>query len=338
MPVGTQGTVKGIWPEHLERFGASIVLGNTYHLENRPGSELVRDLGGLHAFCGWRGPMLTDSGGFQVFSLKDLRKISEDGVEFRSHVDGRKMFLGPETATQVQNRLGADIIMAFDECPPLPGKKEEIEAAVERTGRWLKRCFDAHQREDQMLFGIVQGGLDRELRLRSLELTMECDPPGVALGGLSVGESREERLSVLDSVGSHMPEDRPRYLMGVGTPLDLIESVERGIDMFDCVLPSRDGRHGVAYTYGGKLRLKNTEHKESKEPLEHDCPCPACERFSRAYLRHLLMAGEILGATAVSLHNLCFFLRLMRDARTSLENDDFKSLSARIRAAYLPSA
>lgn len=338
MAVGTQGTVKGIWPSQLREAGADIVLGNTYHLALRPGSKLVQQLGGLHQFSGWKGPMLTDSGGFQVFSLKTMRKITEEGVKFKSHIDGSALELSPESSIHIQNELGADIIMAFDECPELPCDDSVMEKSLERTGRWLWRCKEAHQRGDQHLFGIVQGGLNLDLRLKSMALTEEVDLPGIAIGGLSVGESREERLMVLNGLSQHMPQNKPHYLMGVGTPLDLVESIACGIDMFDCVLPTREGRHGVAYTSEGKIRIKNQIHKESNIPLDPNCACPSCTHYSRAYLRHLFVAGEALGQMALSLHNLHYYFQLMKKVRRSLELGTFQSLLRQIQELYLPTA
>jgi len=335
MAVGTQATVKGLWPSQLKEAGAGVVLGNTYHLALRPGSKSVKALGGLHRFMNWDGPLLTDSGGFQVFSLKTMRKISEEGVKFRSHIDGSALELSPESSMTIQNELGADIIMAFDECPELPCDDQTMNLSLERTGRWLHRCREAHKRTDQHLFGIVQGGLSGELRLKSLALTEEVALPGIAIGGLSVGESREERLTVLRHLAPHLPREKPRYLMGVGTPLDLLESVAQGIDMFDCVLPTREGRHGVAYTSRGKIRIKNQIHQTSAEPLDPDCPCPTCSTQSRAYLRHLFVAGEILGPIALSLHNLTYYFGLMEMVRLSLKNGNFSELLKATQQLYL---
>ncbi|MBF0198662.1 MAG: tRNA guanosine(34) transglycosylase Tgt [Planctomycetes bacterium] len=335
MAVGTQATVKGIWPSQLEDAGASIVLGNTYHLALRPGADIVEKMGGLHKFSGWSGPMLTDSGGFQVFSLKTLRKITEEGVKFRSHIDGSALELSPESSMAIQNQLGADIIMAFDECPELPCDDKTMSNSLERTGRWLVRCREAHKKEEQLLFGIVQGGLNLELRARSLELTEEVDLPGVAIGGLSVGESREERLSVLKGMAASLPKDKPHYLMGVGTPLDIVEAVAEGIDMFDCVLPTREGRHGVAYTSHGKVRMRNHIHREDPAPLDANCSCPTCKNYSRAYLRHLFVASEALGSMALSLHNLYYYMKLMRDIRTAISEGTFVNLLNSIRNLYL---
>ena len=336
MAVGTQATVKGLWPSQLRDAGADIVLGNTYHLTLRPGSKIIQDLGGLHHFSGWKGPMLTDSGGFQVFSLKTMRKITEEGVKFRSHIDGSALELSPESSIRIQNELGADVIMAFDECPELPCDDKTMNDSLERTGRWLWRCKEAHGRSDQLLFGISQGGLHLELRKKSIQLTEDVDLPGIAIGGLSVGESREERLHVLNGIAESLPTDKPHYLMGVGTPLDLVESVAQGIDMFDCVLPTREGRHGVAYTSEGKIRIKNNIHKDDPMPLDPNCTCPACHQYSRAYLRHLFVAGEALGSMALSLHNLHYYFQLMRRVRRSIETGHFSEVLHDIQKLYLP--
>jgi queuine tRNA-ribosyltransferase len=336
MAVGTQATVKGIWPSQLRDAGANIVLGNTYHLALRPGSELIRDHGGLHHFSGWKGPMLTDSGGFQVFSLKTMRKISEEGVKFKSHIDGSALELSPESSIKIQNDLGADVIMAFDECPELPCDDNTMNLSLERTGRWLWRCKEAHQRKDQWLFGISQGGLNLDLRAKSIALTEEVDLPGIAIGGLSVGESREERLMVLEGISKHLPKLKPRYLMGVGTPLDLVESVANGIDMFDCVLPTREGRHGVAYTSEGKIRIKNQIHKQDQTPLDPECACPTCHQYSRAYLRHLFVAGEALGQMALSIHNLHYYYDVMKKVRRSIEKGTFSQLLQHMQNLYIP--
>jgi len=335
MAVGTLASVKGIWPAQLRTAGAGIILGNTYHLALRPGADLVEAAGGLHRFCGWDGPMLTDSGGFQVFSLKTMRKITEAGVKFRSHIDGSALELSPESSMKIQNQLGADIIMAFDECPELPCDDVVMNASLERTGRWLQRCKQAHVRSDQALFGIVQGGLNVDLRKKSLQLTEAVDLPGIAIGGLSVGETRLERLSVLEALAAELPSSKPHYLMGVGTPLDLVESVAHGIDMFDCVLPTREGRHGVAYTSRGKIRIKNQSNKSSLEPLDPNCVCPACQSFSKAYLRHLFVAGEALGPMSLSLHNLTYYFKLMHDIRSAIREQRFGQLLADMRSLYL---
>jgi queuine tRNA-ribosyltransferase len=336
MSVGTQATVKGIWPEQLKAAGASIVLGNTYHLGLRPGEDLIEKHGGLHNFCSWDGPMLTDSGGFQVFSLKSLRKITEESVKFKSHIDGSAMELSPERSIQIQNKIGADIIMAFDECPELPCDNKTMDLSLERTGRWLKRCAEAHKNDKQQLFGIIQGGLSKDLRLKSLALTEEVDLPGIAIGGLSVGETRLERLSVLRDLNDKLPIHKPHYLMGVGNPLDIVEAVAEGIDMFDCVLPTREGRHGVAYTSKGKLRMRNEIHKEDLSALDSECECYACTHYTRAYIRHLFVVGEFLGPMILSLHNTFYYMKLMREIRTSIEEDKFAELLQKMTLLYSP--
>ncbi len=335
MPVGTQATVKGIWPEQLADVGSQVVLANTYHLALRPGEALIRQQGGLHGFMNWQGPILTDSGGFQVFSLNSICKLNENGVIFRSHIDGALFDLTPERSMQIQNDLGADIIMAFDECPKLPCEAQVMRDSLQRTSRWLGRCVDAHHRPEQLLFGIVQGGLDGSLRKESLDLTLNYDLPGIAIGGLSVGESREERLAVLDQLQKELPDNRPHYLMGVGTPLDLVESVCMGIDMFDCVMPTRDGRHGIAYTSTGRVRIKNSEHKDSDLPLDADCSCPTCRSFSRAYLRHLFMAKEMLGSSALSLHNIAYYHHLMKRVRDAITKGEMHLLAKELYGHYI---
>ncbi len=316
MPVGTKGAIKGVTPAQLAATGTQIMLCNTYHLQLRPGPELVERLGGLQRFTGWERPMLTDSGGYQVFSLAQLAQIDEDGVSFQSHIDGARLRLDPETAMRIQEQLGADIIMAFDECPALPAPRERVREAVERTVRWAQRCRDAHRAsERQWLFGIVQGGTDAELRAECAELLTAMGFDGYAVGGLSVGESHEEMVRVLDGLVARLPADRPRYLMGVGQPRDLLAAVQRGIDMFDCVLPTRNGRNAQAFTARGVVRLRNAVHREEEGPIEDGCDCYACGHFSRGYVRHLFLAEEMLGPTLVSLHNLRFFQRFMSRLR-----------------------
>jgi len=311
MPVGTAGAIKGVTPRQLAGTGTQIMLANTYHLQLRPTAEVVAGFGGLHRFIGWEGPILTDSGGYQVFSLAKINAIDEEGVEFRSHIDGALLRLDAETATRIQNQLGADIIMAFDQCPPLPCARATAELAVERTVGWAKRCRAAHARTDQWMFGIVQGGLDHGLRRRCAERLIEIGFDGYAVGGLSVGESHEEMVEVLGRLEPVLPVDRPRYLMGVGMPRDLYACVRLGVDMFDCVLPTRNGRNAYAFTASGVLRMRNEVHRLSAEPLEAGCDCETCGRFSRGYLRHLFMSGEMLGPVLTSIHNLRFFQRLM---------------------------
>jgi queuine tRNA-ribosyltransferase len=341
MPVGTQATVKGVRFEWLENeLDARIILGNTYHLFLRPGAEIIRGLGGLHKFSTWNRSFLTDSGGFQVFSLTDLRKLSEEGVEFRSHVDGSKKFLSPEISMEVQAALGSEIVMVFDECPPGDADFETTRKSLEMTARWALRSknrFDELQNEGQdtgfleaedlsgrqALFGIVQGAGHFELRKMSLEKTVEIGFDGYAVGGLSVGEEKAVMYDVLEFLAPQMPQDAPRYLMGVGTPEDLIEAVSRGVDMFDCVIPTRNGRTGSAFTSRGKLNIRNAKFAGDSEPLDVDCPCSVCQRYSRAYLRHLYQTGEMLAATLISHHNLAFFLDTMRKVRDSIKLGNF---------------
>jgi queuine tRNA-ribosyltransferase len=318
MPVGTQATVKGLLPEQLEAVGVQKLLANTYHLALRPGAELIADLGGLHRFMGWDRPILTDSGGFQVFSLVDLRRMSDEQVVFKSHIDGSELALSPERAVRIQELLGADVIMCLDECPPHGVSREKLIDAVDRTTRWAARCREAHRRPDQALFGIVQGGTDPELRERSARGLLPLDFPGYAIGGLSVGEAPEAMYATLDAAAPLLPAEKPRYLMGVGTPRDLIEGVLRGIDLFDCVMPTRNGRNATAFTGTGKLKLRNAAHRADESPLDPACDCPTCRRFTRAYLRHLFMAEEMLGPILVSLHNVAFYQRLMRDLRQAI--------------------
>lgn len=323
MPVGTRASIKGLTPQQVKETGASIILSNTYHLALRPGSEIVAQLGGLHRFMGWSGPILTDSGGFQVFSLETLRKLDDEGVEFKSHLDGAILHLTPERATKIQEELGADIAMCFDECPPAGGPIEQVEQAVDRTTRWARKCRDAHSRPDQALFGIVQGGLHESLRAKSARELGELDFPGYAIGGLSVGESIDEMYSTLDFTVPMLPTDKPRYLMGVGRPEDLIEGVARGIDMFDCVMPTRNGRNASAFTSRGKVKLRNAQHQRDESPLDPKCGCYTCQNFSRAYLRHLFMVEEMLGPILVSLHNIAFYIQLMAEIRTAIHEKRF---------------
>lgn len=325
MPVGTRATVKGLTPRQLLETGTRIVLANTYHLMLRPGAEVVDSLGGLHRFMGWERPILTDSGGYQVFSLAELRHIDDEGVEFRSHIDGELIKLTPERSIQVQNLLGADIIMAFDECPPLPTKPHNLQTAVRRTLAWAARSRTAHRRTEQALYGIVQGGLDLDLRKRCLEQLVELGFDGYAIGGLSVGEPPPEMWALLDEFAWQMPADSPRYLMGVGTPTDLVNAVAAGVDQFDCVLPTRNGRKGYAFTSVGPLRLRNACHRLSSEPLDPACRCDTCRNFSRGYLRHLIMSGEVLGGTLVSAHNIHFYQDLMRRMRDKIADGTFES-------------
>lgn len=325
MAVGTKATVKAMTPEELKESGCQVVLGNTYHLHIRPGEKTIQKLGGLHTFMNWHGPILTDSGGFQVFSLAGLRKLTEAGVEFRSHVDGNKHFLSPETSMQIQMDLGSDIIMAFDECLKHPSTREEIEASMALTLRWLQRSKDAMTRKQSLLFGIVQGGLELDLRLKSLEQITSVDLPGYALGGFSVGEPIELMHKLLPDVVHRMPREKPRYLMGVGTPLDLIIAVDSGIDMFDCVLPTRVARNGTLYTWRGKLSIKRNEFREDPSPLDPECDCYTCRNYSRAYLRHLILSDEILSARLNTIHNLHFFFALMKRARTAIADGSWET-------------
>lgn len=322
MPVGTQATVKAMTPEELKDIGSQIILSNTYHLYMRPGHDLIERAGGLHKFMNWDKPILTDSGGFQVFSLGPLRKIKEEGVEFRSHLDGSKHFLSPEKATEIQNALGSDIIMAFDECAPYSADRQYVKNSLERTTRWLERCKAAHKySERQALFGIVQGGMYKELREQSAREITAIDLPGYAIGGLSVGEPKEMMYEVLDYTVPLLPEDKPRYLMGVGSPDDLLEGVLRGIDMFDCVLPTRIARNGTAMTSQGKVVVRNASYAEDFTSLDPECDCYTCRNYTKAYLRHLIKCNEILGARLLTIHNLHFLLKLMENVREAIRED-----------------
>jgi queuine tRNA-ribosyltransferase len=316
-PVGTQGTVKSVTPRQLEELGVGLVLANTYHLHLRPGDERIARLGGLHRFMDWGRPILTDSGGFQVFSLSKNRQLDEDGVTFRSHLDGSTQRLTPESAIAIQENLGADLIMALDVCPPAR-ERSEVEEAVRLTHAWAERCVRAQRRPDQALFGIVQGGIFPDLRARSAEVIASLDLPGIAIGGLSVGEDKEQMAAILDQLDSDLPTDKPRYLMGVGSPEDLVEGVRRGIDLFDCVLPTRLARNHAALTRQGRLNLRAAIYADDPGPIDPACACYACSHFSRAYLRHLCLAREILAATLLTLHNLHCLLRLMEDLRDSI--------------------
>lgn len=319
MPVGTYGSVKGLNPQQVADTGAAIMLGNTFHLMLRPGTDIINLHGDLHDFIGWSRPMLTDSGGFQVFSLGELRKISERGVEFRSPVDGSKIFLGPESAIEVQHKLGADIIMAFDECTPYPATDEQARESMQLSMRWAERCRDAHGDHDAALFGIVQGSMSTELRDESLQQLLKLDFPGYALGGLSVGEPKQEMRSIVEHCGPRLPNDRPRYLMGVGTPSDIVHAVVNGIDMFDCVMPTRNARNAHLFTSQGLLRLRNARYRDDTSPLDPECDCYTCRHFSRAYLYHLDKCKEILGAQLNSIHNLHFYQSLMSGLRAAIE-------------------
>jgi queuine tRNA-ribosyltransferase len=335
MPVGTQGTVKGILPDHIAATGSQIILGNTYHLMLRPGEQVVADLGDLHRFMSWPGPILTDSGGFQVFSLADINRITDDGVTFKSHVDGSMVHLTPARSMAVQNALGADIIMAFDECPPGDAPREYHVKALQRTLRWAEICVAAHARpDDQSLFGIVQGGTDLELRAHSAERLMALDFPGYAIGGLAVGEGFEGMKKVLAATTPLLPDHKPRYLMGVGFPRDIIEAVAAGVDMFDCVMPTRNGRNAYAFTAAGAIRLRNSKFIRDPGPVEDGCDCYACRAFSKGAIRHFFFAGEMLGPILVSLHNIRFYQRLMADVRRAIgtgQFDNFRQTDPRCR-------
>jgi queuine tRNA-ribosyltransferase len=322
MPVGTVGTVKGLTNAMLQATGASMILGNTYHLALRPGAELVAELGGLHAFMGWSGPILTDSGGFQLFSLAQITKVTEQEATFRSHIDGSLLHLSPEKAIEIQECLGSDVAMVLDHVVALPSEEHVVRDACARTIRWAERCQKAAKRSDQAQFAIVQGGLFPELRRECARDLASLNFPGYAVGGLSVGEAPAEMYATLDAVCPVMPHDKPRYLMGVGRPEDLLEAVQRGIDMFDCVMPSRNGRNALAFTHQGTLRFRNAVHARDPRPIEADCPCPAC-KYSRAYIRHLFMAGEMLGPILLTAHNITYYMRLMAEARQAIEANAF---------------
>lgn len=333
MPVGTLGTVKGVDIGRVRETGAQIVLANTYHLALRPGEETVAALGDLHEFMGWSGPILTDSGGFQVFSLADRSKVTEQGVTFRSHIDGALIELTPERSMAIQEKLGADFIMAFDHVVALPNTAELIEEATWRSVRWAERCRQATSRDDQMLLAIVQGGLDLNLRRQCAQELVKQNFAGYAVGGLSVGEEPEQMYETLDATVPELPADRPRYLMGVGRPEDLVEGIARGIDMFDCVMPTRNGRNSYAFTDRGPIRLRNASHQLDREPLEPDCPCPACQH-SRGYLRHLFQAKEMLGPILTSIHNLTYYQRLMAGARVAIEEGRFEAFREEKHAGW----
>jgi queuine tRNA-ribosyltransferase len=339
MPVGTAATVKAVKPEGVRAAGADIILGNTYHLMLRPGAERVARLGGLHAFMGWDRPILTDSGGYQVMSLSDLTKVTEEGVSFRSHLDGSRHMLSPERSIEVQRLLGSDIVMQFDQLVPAEAPEKKQVEAMERSLRWAKRSRDEFDRggghaEGAALFGIQQGVLDEGLRMRSAEGLIEIGFDGYAVGGLAVGEGQEAMLACLDFAPGQLPADKPRYLMGVGKPDDIVEAVVRGIDMFDCVLPTRSGRTGQAFTADGPLNIRNARHAEDRDPLEPGCPCPACSKYSRAYLHHLVRSGEILGAMLMTEHNLWFYQRLMQDLREAIGRGRLANHAANFLARY----
>lgn len=323
MPVGTLGTVKAVTTDNVKDLGAQIILGNTYHLYIRPGHKLIESFGGLHGFMNWDRAILTDSGGFQIFSLKELTKITEEGAAFRSHVDGAKLFLSPEGAIDVQQCLGSDIMMALDTCIPHPATREQTIERTDLTTRWAKRCRAAHTKRDQHLFGIVQGGMHEDLRAEHAAALIDIGFDGYAIGGLSVGEENQVMYDISEATVPHLPEDYARYLMGVGTPEDLIEGVWRGIDMFDCVMPTRNARNGTLFTSSGRLIIKNARYKEDKRPIDENCTCYTCRNYSRAYLRHLFQCREILSYQLNTIHNLHYYVNLMADVRKSIEQDRF---------------
>ncbi len=323
MPVGSLGPVKGLEPEELQQLGFYLMLNNAYHLYLRPGHKVVAELGGLHAFTGWRGAILTDSGGFQLFSLAKLCEVTDDGVTFQSHIDGSTHFITPETAIEIQEALGADIIMTFDECLPLPASQDAIETSVRRTKLWAERCQASRRRRDQALFGIVQGGLNRDWRVTAARDMVALGLDGYAVGGLSVGESKADMHSMLDVTVPELPEGKPRYLMGVGFPEDLIEGVSRGIDLFDCVIPSRHGRTGSLFTSNGRVVIKQAQYSHDERPIDSNCGCPVCKRYSRAYLHHLFGVKEMLGARLNTIHNLWYFCDFMRRMRMAISRDAF---------------
>ncbi|MBR1586290.1 MAG: tRNA guanosine(34) transglycosylase Tgt [Clostridia bacterium] len=323
MPVGTQATVKAMTPREMEEIGAKIILSNTYHLHLRPGEDIIREAGGLHTFMDWHRPVLTDSGGFQVFSLAGLRKISEEGAAFRSHLDGSKQFISPEVSMDIQQALGSDIAMAFDVCSPYPCDRKTAEEAMHRTHRWAQRCKKHHTRADQALFGIVQGAFYEDLRVESAKTLADMDFPGYGIGGLSVGEPKPVMYEMLEKIEPHLPKNKPRYLMGVGTPDCFLEGVLRGVDMFDCVLATRIARNGTCFTKHGRLVVRNAAYARDFTPIEEGCDCYACQHFSRAYVRHLLKADEITGGRLTSIHNLRFLIRMMEEIRQAILEDRF---------------
>ena len=325
MPVGTQATVKAVTPENLREMNAEIILGNTYHLFIRPGHELIERFGGLHGFMNWKGSILTDSGGFQIFSLKDLAKITEEGASFSSHLDGSKLFLSPEGAIDVQERLGSDIMMCLDTCIPYPAERREILDRTALTTRWAARCRKAHTRREQLLFGIIQGGMDHTLRKNHAEDLAEIGFDGYAIGGLSVGEEKALMYDMTEATTPHMPDDYPKYLMGVGTPEDLVEGVWRGVDMFDCVMPTRNARNGMLFTSKGRVVIKNSRYRDDMAPLDENCSCYTCRNYSRAYLRHLFVSREILSYHLNTIHNLHYYLNLMAGVRKAIEEDRYAS-------------
>ena len=334
MPCGTYGSVKGMTPVGLREVGTQMLLGNTFHLMLRPGDGEVAALGGLHGFMGWEGPILTDSGGFQVFSLRELRKVTEEGVTFRSPINGDRILLTPERSVEAQRNLGSDVVMSFDECTPYPATEDEARASMELSMRWAERGREAHGDSPHLLFGIVQGGMHAGLRQESLDRLTAMGFDGYAIGGLSVGESKEEMNAVLAGIAPHMPEDRPRYLMGVGTPEDLVYGVSQGIDMFDCVLPTRNARNGHLFTSSGVVRIRNAAHRSDAAPLDPECGCYTCQSFSRAYLHHLDRAGEMLGGMLMTIHNLHFYHSLMAELRAAIEAGTLSRLVPTLAAAW----
>ena len=323
MPVGTRGSVKALWQHELTELGAQIILGNTYHLYLRPGHELVEKMGGLHQFINWKKPILTDSGGYQVFSLSDLNKVTERGVEFRSHIDGSRHMIGPEESMAIQKALGSDIVMIFDECPALPASEVRLRESLELTLSWAKRCVDVKLQEHQNLFGILQGGLNLDLRLECLQRLEEYNLPGMAIGGLSVGEKNEQMQELLARLAPKMPAQKPRYLMGVGKPLDILQAIKSGVDMFDCVLPTRNARNGQLLTSKGAMNIKNERFKEDRRAPDENCSCKVCQNYSRSYLRHLYTVGEYLAGQMISYHNLFFYLTMVKEARKAILEDRF---------------
>jgi queuine tRNA-ribosyltransferase len=333
-PVGTQATVKSLTPRQIEETGASLVLSNTYHLYLRPGADLVAEMGGLHHFMQWPKPMLTDSGGYQVFSLSEMRKVDEDGVTFKSHIDGSMHRFTPESSIAIQEKLGADIIMAFDECSN-PNDPVYTRQAMKRTHKWLDRCIQSKTREDQALFGIIQGGIDQEMRAESAQFVASKNLPGIAIGGLSVGESKKDMYSTLDQLNPYLPKDKPRYLMGVGTPEDLLNGILRGIDIFDCVLPTRLARHQAAFTHTGRINLMNSGYAHDPNPIDDECDCYTCRFFTRSYLRHLIVAKEMLASSLISIHNIRFLIKLMEESRLAIQNGKFSIFSKSFLEQYL---
>ncbi len=338
MPVGTNATVKAMRPADLMETGAQIILANTYHLYLRPGHRLVEQLGGLHRFMAWDGPILTDSGGFQVFSLAELRKITEEGVQFRSHIDGSRHLLTPELSIAIQQALGADVIMSFDECPPAEAERTYVERSLGLTTRWARRCKEAHRRPDQLLFGIVQGGRFPELRQRSAAELREIGFDGYALGGLSVGEAKPVMHAVMEACAPHLPADQPRYIMGIGAPEDLVEAVWRGYDMFDCVMPTRNARNGMLFTSRGRINIKAKQYEDDQGPLDQACGCQVCRTYSRAYLRHLFRSGEILSSILNTHHNIAYYLQLMSGMRQAIRCNRFDQFRTEFYAAYQSNA